>query len=749
MAKFDKKTGKIVQSEKDKERKILIEGPPGPPGVRGLSGAEGPRGPVGPEGPRGAPGNKGDKGNPGPRGLIGPVGPPGLRGEDGREVELRRNQTHVQWRYKGDTGWFDLFPVPKNVRSKGGGGGIHHIKDAADVNDSGITDGQVLVWDEATGKYIPGEGGAVESVNEQTGEVVLEGKDITLGVPTDSSLSDGLLPFTALTLVTDAIDQLNETLSALAPPPAPDLDDIDIDTAGVTGDLSFDASNPIAGYTAVTGIGALGAVLVDASFADSGDRAGIIDASTDVSGTLNEDVAAEGNGAYPADAFGNATSGDLKLELNGTVVDTIDLTSGGAVVTGSGASGFNLSAAAPVQSGSGDDFDQFQYRTGTWRVDSSDMRNGWNYVRVIHTIDGNDTTTNYVDWVVDADTTTTTYSGIAFDNLSMTGSEFLSGVEYHTGGTAQYDVTISNAQRNTYIAGSAVTFTESNGSVPNQNLANTSGNEAQDNTYTNLTFTVGSGRILGQNITVRTNVNRTINANEASSGTSTISGLLVDTNISGASGEDDDDETFNAEGYRLPSNLSLTSTSYATGAGNGPVVWDSEESLVGATAGYSDGLMLYNGSLSYPDIDFSAVSNGPAGNPDYSSATGERTYLRYFYNSSARQNFLFNFNVSSTTFVAASNKGSLTGNNVVAEILAPNTTQNGSSTVEFKDMVTAYTNDDSIGAYSASIGSTIPTNWGVTLGTRSTATSGNAIVVKITAPASWSGSINSIDLTFP
>jgi len=50
-----------------------------------------------------------------------------------------------------------------------------------------------------------------------------DGASIDLGTPTDSSLTDGLLTFTTTTKVTDAIDELNEVLSKLAPAKPPNL----------------------------------------------------------------------------------------------------------------------------------------------------------------------------------------------------------------------------------------------------------------------------------------------------------------------------------------------------------------------------------------------------------------------------------------------------------------------------------------------------------------------------------------------
>lgn len=45
---------------------------------------------------------------PGPRGLRGDPGQDGDPGVDGREVELRTNSTHLQWRWLGETSWTDL-----------------------------------------------------------------------------------------------------------------------------------------------------------------------------------------------------------------------------------------------------------------------------------------------------------------------------------------------------------------------------------------------------------------------------------------------------------------------------------------------------------------------------------------------------------------------------------------------------------------------------------------------------------------
>jgi hypothetical protein len=558
----------------------------------------------------------------------------------------------------------------------------------------------------------------------------------------------------------------HDALGSLFPPAAPDLDDVSVVLSGVSGSLSFDASNPIAEATYVgvddaSNTGQAPSVSVDGVYTASGDRAGIIDASTDITGTLNDDVAAHAY-SYPANAFGNAELGDLILEVNGVEVRTIDLTTAGAVNDGAATSGFNISDKAPCEFSNGDPFPAFQYRTGTYRVDSGDanLNLGWNYARVIHRISGSDTVTNYVDWVVDGNAVDTSYSGDNFDNLVMSGSVYLSGVRYYTDGDADYDITIDHGQRNTYITSGAITFAETNGTIPNVSFNVTAGVETRTETLTDQTFTISSNiRLLNENITARTNVNRTINANESNdpSTTQTISSILMDDLIDHTS-TSDAVENFVGEGYRKASNISLTDTTgYASGAGNGPSVWDPTLDITSGGAGYNDGLLICNGRISYPtntsDIanipngDFTGITYSYGGQPDYSTATGDRVYIRYFYNSSSRQNFRFNVDFTgSGSFVSVATGAS--GNNLTCELLAPNTTQDSVGTIEWKDMATAYVTEDDIGCFASTYGATIPTAWGVTLGPRSTSDSGNVVLVRITASAGWTGYIDDITCTF-
>ena len=84
-----------------------------------LRGPQGYRGATGPQGPQGIQGETGATGPQGPQGATGPQGPQGIQGEtgatgrdgiDGKQVELQRTQTHIQWRYTEEE-WQDLISI--------------------------------------------------------------------------------------------------------------------------------------------------------------------------------------------------------------------------------------------------------------------------------------------------------------------------------------------------------------------------------------------------------------------------------------------------------------------------------------------------------------------------------------------------------------------------------------------------------------------------------------------------------------
>lgn len=105
-----------------------IKGEQGIPGIQGKQGEQGKQGKQGEQGEHGVDGLLGIQGLPG---RDGENGKDGVNGETAPKIELRRAQTHIQWRYVGGA-WHDLFAIPK---ARSGGGGAHSLKELTDFHD--------------------------------------------------------------------------------------------------------------------------------------------------------------------------------------------------------------------------------------------------------------------------------------------------------------------------------------------------------------------------------------------------------------------------------------------------------------------------------------------------------------------------------------------------------------------------------------------------------------------------------------
>lgn len=565
---------------------------------------------------------------------------------------------------------------------------------------------------------------------------------VGIGLPEDATYTDGLfVDFEPSTPVGTAVDRFNEVLKSLSPQAAPALSSTSCLDTGVSGKLSFGASNPITGYTNVPGLD------INSAYSVSGNRRGIFSAGVVINGVLADNVVpnnADGR-PFPNNAFGDGDLGNLILEVNGVTVHSVDLsTFGSGNSFNASGSGFTLSAATPVSFANGDPFNVFKYRTGTWTVSAASQTSGYNTARVRHEYPaGVFRDCQTFDWVVDADVTTTAFSNESLTNLNMTGLRYLSGVKYFTGGTAEYNVSIANAYRNTYSASAAaINHTGTQLTIADAALPNMSAQSDPVEVSARLA-TISATRLLNAPISVNTTVDRTVQADATSTGAS-ITGVFMDATA------DDSTATvlrFNGEGRRINDGLDITSTAYGSAAGSQPSDWDSTQSLVGADPNHNKGLLEYNGKLSYPKANFATLAaNGPVDNVDYSGATGNRTYIGFFHDAQAHSNFRFNVAAVDTNFVPLSVGPS--GNNLTFEVLAPNTTAKA-GVVEWKDAVLAKgSSDNDKGCYASTYGNVIPTNWGCTLGTKNTSTSGNVIVIRVTASAAWTGSISSIGITW-
>lgn len=611
----------------------------------------------------------------------------------------------------------------------------------------GITQAAITTWGDITGDItdqvdlqaalaaiVAGEGGGtwgtiIGTLSDQTdlqaaldaitASIPSEGIDLDLGEPTDTSLTDGLLPWTTGTKVTDALDDLNEVMSALAPPPAPDLDDIDLNTTS-----GYDGKIALSAYT-VTGIGSLPAVGVDELFDETGNRAGVINGTTSITGTLNEDVP-EGTGSpfvpYPANSFGNGDQGTLVLELNGTEIHSVDLASAGAGddVNANG-SGFNLSAATAVKFPGGSDFPQFKYRTGTWTLHYNDMIAGWNYIRVKHTVGAVTTTTDYADCLRDTNTTATTFSSVSLDTPNGGSAWYLSGVQYWGSFTATLRGTVSNLYKDTYWGGSAIFANNVTGnwSWNNETLPACSGDTNQQVTVGIVITANNYNRFIGTDLSGRLGAYRTVQSTVYSA-TQTMQDVLIDRSSTGSTDETNYD-SFDRETYRMQHGSTWTSTTFSSN-------WTESESLVGADAGHNNGLQVAEGYLQYPYGNW-AYTNAPGSNPNYTSASGVRYYYRYFKDVTYATGNMNIYFTGSGTFISEGTSFS-SANQLKCSIRLPTQTDWMDT---YEDFVTDQWGAGD-GCRTAGNGRAMYTAWSLTVGTKSTANSGNGVYVRITVP---------------
>jgi len=589
----------------------------------------------------------------------------------------------------------------------------------------------------------------------------------TIGPAEEGSYSDGLFTdFTNTTEIGLAVDRFNEILKALAPSPAPSLDDIDHNNSSVSGKLSFGSSNSVSGYTNSNTTAGFSAVDVDGTYGSSTSsnnlRIGLLNGSTVVTGDLNEDISADTHASsqtnYVANSFGDADSGTLKLYVNGSLSHSVVITGSdggwhiGTGVPGSGTgtsangngSGFtHLSATGSAVFSDGTGLDLFQHRTGRYTIATSDQRNGWNYARVVHTLDSGDVTTNYVEWVNDPDGNALAAAGAAFDTLAMTGDVRLSGVKYHTAGSAKYRVRVTNAYKNVYTT-SNITFTETNCTIPNQSMP-ASGNDENKVLHLTGSATINASSLLNGSITAKVNVSHPLKSNLTNAGTQSITNLLLWTYSNNSTVLA---ETFRRENYRIVSGSYETQAS-ATHSDN---TWDGTIHMSGS-GDHADGLMFYNQRLYAPkqganSSNFVGISNGPVGNVNYSGiSSGQRTFYRYFQNNSGGSKTGFSLVINGSGTIVASSTA-LNASRLRVFLKIPTTTA-GQAT-GWMDLASAFSTgqvSDNNGCLEGSLDSSLNATNTVTFGTQFVADD-EYIVIRVEADAAFTGYVSQLTVSW-
>ena len=579
-----------------------------------------------------------------------------------------------------------------------------------------------------------------------------------IGVAEDGTYTDGLFTdFTSTTPVGTAVDRFNEILKALSPAPAPDLDDIDGNDTGVSAELSFGSSFAISGYVSASGIGSLSAVDQDGTFtvtsAGNDLRRGVFNGSTTIDGDLNEDVAQDGIN-YPANAFGDANLGTLQLEVNGSNVHSVDLTSvTSGTFTNANGSGFTLSNTASAQFPDTTELDTFQHRTGTWLVHPNDQNEyGWNYARVKHVVGATTKTTNYVTWVNDPSASNAAndvnFTEEILANLSLSGTNYISGVKYFTAGTAEYTASFENAYINVYSsAADAISYNEGNiNAVSSEVMPALSGADPATKTVTlNKTLTlpsntrlIDSSTSLLQDISISTTVKKPLRSNVTS--IALTSGSFLYNNESNTSTLTS--ETFRKENYRIKAGTYATQASIPTTSGDTGYWEDGSFNLGNVDLSSENGLLVYNrrlisptnGTYSLNGGDFDgAVTNGPSSNADYSSIANstELTFYRIFRNTTGGTVFQFDLTLAGAgtltdTLSAASNTFKL-------ELSAPD---------QFLGFRSANNNTYVLGTKDTSVPLTNRYNFDEGIDNN------QYLIVKVTARGDWTGYFTSMAVSF-
>ena len=611
-----------------------------------------------------------------------------------------------------------------------------------------------------SGTYINASGTAVSF-----GTIGAIGDSGKIGASEDGSYTDGLFQdFTTNTLIGIPVDRYNELFKSLVPPPAPNISRLDAAQDGTDAKLSFGASNDMssdsptyhsvgttAGFSAVDKGG-----LYETATAGNNFRRSIFRLNTDITGSINFDTAASVLGSYTnheADAFGSGETGSLQLFVNSTstAAHTLNLTTApGAGAPGAGNSsslnadgtGFtNVSVTASATDANNNTFDIFKHRTAKYIVDTDSQRNGWNYAFIKHTVGSANYTTNYIEWVNDANSTTHTITNNAITNISLAGQNYVSGVKYNTGATANYQFLITHFYKNVYTT-ATVTCSDNTGrsTIANASMPEIGGDDENKLVSLTQSINVTANILLNQGIQATSSLTHVFKG--TATGTTAAAGFLILNPT--ANNPTETVEYFKNELWRMPSGAFASQSDAVTGS------WLSGSHMTGSGT-QADGLQIYDQKLVSPlnttnGGNFSAISNTESGNPNYSGVSGTRTFYRAFKNAgSAVENASITIAGAGTIILSGGTLGA--NDNLKVFVKTPGKTG-------WMSMADAFTfNNVSDGNGARDPGVTLQTALGgsptnvITLGNKSIATN-EYLIVKIEADAAWTGNVSRITVVF-
>lgn len=323
---------------------------------------------------------------------------------------------------------FGLNGVASSVQL--GKGGATLESDSGKISAK-TADGSALTNFQAADPQVANDVVTLEYLQAQNGML------FNLGTPTDNGLSNGAVPLTTTTKVTDAVDKLNEILGKLVPTAPSNF------PAGQTLSLSSTSSTALLASGAVpdnTSGGTLPAV-----------------AGASVTRVTSSTVSSNIIGDNGTTGFvGPGDSGTVQAIVNGTVADSQAMT--GGVSKASGVLRISNDVAYPAAT------------PGFWysfrsQIVGATATQGWNRLALNDTASGA-TKTNDLYFVQDNLTAVPVVSsGTVAQSAAGTLAYSSSVPHYNTGGSLISSFTATNISGETYSSGNILSFAPSAGSI--------------------------------------------------------------------------------------------------------------------------------------------------------------------------------------------------------------------------------------------------------------------------------------------
>lgn len=461
--------------------------------------------------------------------------------------------------------------------------------------------------------------------------------------------------------------------------------------------------------------------------------------TSEVSGQINPQV--EETKSHVANSFSPGFIGVLKLIVNGSDLITLNLdqTQSSISETTSNGSKLSVSSAFPLDFQTGENFEQRTQRSGTWTVKKSDMSYGLNTIKIVH-VDGSQTVigqSQEIRYYLENTSPTIEIGDPDFKNLSLENTKLLSGIEYYKKGTVDFSISVANAYKTVYGEGNAIDYPENK----NVNIQPHSVPPLQENEDANTlldivkSLTINSNFLVGEPIETKFRIEDPIEGTKTSSKESSYD-LLINSLSKENTGLT---HYFEDENYRADPSSDFDSNLHSGS-------YDSSQSIKDGTE-YENQLQVGGGKITYPNVDYSQIDNAPT-NPDYSGATGQRTYYGIFRNTTSSSNFVINVR-GEGQIVSKQNLGFNT-DEVSIEIKIP--TQTG--WMDVNKFFCLGNHEDGDGAYMESnaqnpnktIGP--DSEIGLTVGTKSTAKGYNKLYYRITSAENWTGEIKKMSISW-